>query len=90
MPIETLRKAIFFAMTENLIVQFLVPDAPLPPEYEAQMRQVENAARAYDGRERMAAFDGMVDLYDRACSNPEALATLDRWEKFTAQTVEAF
>jgi len=56
----------------------------------AQMRQVENAARQYDGRERMAAFDHMVDLYERACREPEALANLPRWEKFTAGTVEAF
>lgn len=49
MPIEMLRKAIFFAMTENLIVQFLVPDAPLPPKYEAQMRQVEHSIIARQG-----------------------------------------
>lgn len=49
MPVETLRKAIFFAMTENLIVQFLVPDTPLPAEYEALMRQVEHSIIAHQG-----------------------------------------
>ena len=49
MPVETLRKAIFFAMTENLIVQFLVPDAPLPAEHEALMRQVEHSIIAHQG-----------------------------------------
>ena len=49
MPVETLRKAIFFAMTENLIVQFLVPDAPLPAEYETLMRQVEHSIIARQG-----------------------------------------
>lgn len=49
MPVETLRKAIFFAMTENLIVQFLVPDAPLPAQYEALMRKVEHSIIARQG-----------------------------------------
>ena len=49
MPIETLRKAIFFAMTENLIVQFLVPDTTLPAEYEALMCQVEHSIIARQG-----------------------------------------
>ena len=49
MPIETLRKAVFFAMTENLMVQFLVPDAPLPPEYETLMRRVDRSIFAHKG-----------------------------------------
>ena len=49
MPIETLRKAIFFAMTETLIVQFLVPDTTLPAEYEALMCQVEHSIIARQG-----------------------------------------
>ena len=49
MPLETLRKAIYFAMTENLIVQFLVPDTPLPAEYEALMRQVEHSIISHQG-----------------------------------------
>lgn len=49
MSVETLRRAIFFAMTENLIVQFLVPDAPLPAEYEVLMRQVDHSIIAHQG-----------------------------------------
>ena len=49
MPLETLQKAIFFAMTEYLIVQYLVPDTPLSTEYEALMRRVEHSIIARQG-----------------------------------------
>lgn len=64
MPIETLQKAIFYAMTENLIIQFLVPDTPLPAEYDALMRKVEHSIIAHQGVRNDAdveIIDGIPD-----------------------------
>ncbi len=33
MPLDTLKRAIFWAMTENLMIQFVYPDRDLPAEY---------------------------------------------------------
>lgn len=49
MSVEMLRRAIFFAMTENLIVQFLVPDTALPAEYEELMQLVDHSIIAHKG-----------------------------------------
>ena len=42
MPLETLRKAILFAMKENLNVQFVYPDYELPAEYIALIDTIDH------------------------------------------------
>lgn len=41
--IDTLKKAIFRAMTENLIVQFVYPDREMPSEYKAVIDTIDHA-----------------------------------------------
>lgn len=41
--INTLKKAIFWAMTENLNVQFLYPDREIPSEYKAIIDTIDHA-----------------------------------------------
>lgn len=40
---DTLRKAIFWAMTENVNVQFVYPDNEIPSEYKAVIETIDNA-----------------------------------------------
>lgn len=42
MPLETLKKAIFFGMTENLMIQYVLPDYELPNEYYETMESIDN------------------------------------------------
>lgn len=42
-PLETLKKAIFWSMKENLTIQFLYPDFELPKEYKEAIAQTFHA-----------------------------------------------
>ena len=42
-PLETLRDGIIFAMKENLNVQFVYPDYPLPEEYDSVIESIDHA-----------------------------------------------
>lgn len=42
-PLETLRAGIIFAMKENLNVQFVYPDYPLPAEYNSAIESIDHA-----------------------------------------------
>ena len=42
MPLEILRSAIVYAMKENLSVQFVYPDYPLPPNYEEVIDSIDH------------------------------------------------
>lgn len=42
-PIDTLRNAIFWAMKENLTVQFLYPDREIPEEYKQEIDSIYHA-----------------------------------------------
>lgn len=42
MPIETLKKAIFWAMKENLMIQFVYPDYELPEEYKEVINTIDH------------------------------------------------
>ena len=42
MPLETLKKAIFFGMKENLMIQYVLPDYELPNEYYETMESIDN------------------------------------------------
>ena len=53
-PIDALREGIFYAMTENLLVQFVYPEYRLPEEYEEAVETVNHvkivpAASPYTG-----------------------------------------
>ena len=54
------------------------------------LRAVTYRARNYNGKPWLEAFDFMVDVYNRACSEPRALATTERWETLTSEAVEKF
>lgn len=41
-PLETLKKAIFFGMKENLMIQYVLPDYELPQEYYETMESIDN------------------------------------------------
>ena len=42
-PIDTLRKAIRFAMTENLMIQFLYPEHDLPEEIKVEIETIDHS-----------------------------------------------
>ena len=42
MPIETLKKGILFGMKQNLMIQFVFPDYPLPEEYAKVIESIDN------------------------------------------------
>ena len=42
MPLDTLKASILYAMKENLNVQFVYPDYPLPAEYEAAIECIDH------------------------------------------------
>ncbi len=42
-PLETLKEAIFWAMKENLNIQFIFPDYELPEEYKAAVNIIDHA-----------------------------------------------
>ena len=42
MPLDTLRKGIVFAMKENLNIQFVYPERPLPPEYNEVVESIDH------------------------------------------------
>ncbi len=42
MPLDVLRKGVFYAMTENLLVQFVYPEYRLPQEYEDLIESVNH------------------------------------------------
>ena len=41
-PLDTLRKGIVFAMKENLSIQFVYPNAPLPSDYEEVIESIDH------------------------------------------------
>lgn len=41
--IDTLKKAIFWAMTENLNIQFVYPDREIPSEYKVVLDTIDHA-----------------------------------------------
>ena len=41
-PLDTLRKGIVFAMKENLNIQFVYPNAPLPSDYEEVIESIDH------------------------------------------------
>lgn len=43
MPLDTLRRAVRYAMTENLAVQFVYPDEPLPADYLAVIEEIDHS-----------------------------------------------
>lgn len=53
------------------------------------LRAVGYQSKQYNGQPWLEAFDYMADVYDRAAREP-VLATLDRWERLTADAVEKF
>ena len=42
MPIETLKKGILFGMKQNLMIQYVFPDYPLPEEYASVIESIDN------------------------------------------------
>lgn len=65
MPLDTLREGIFYAMTENLLVQFVYPEYRLPEEYEELIETVNHvkivsAAGHYPGDVVVIDWD-MID-----------------------------
>ncbi|MGI6470498.1 MAG: CXXX repeat peptide maturase [Paludibacteraceae bacterium] len=42
MPIEVLKKAIFWGMKENLMIQYVYPDYELPKEYETVIESIDH------------------------------------------------
>lgn len=69
-PLETLRKAIFWAMKENLTIQFLYPDRELPEEYRQVIDSIDHAtivsARCADGEAVDAADVVVLDSWTEA------------------------
>lgn len=43
-PLDTLRDGIFWAMTENLSIQFIFPDQKLPDDYQKVIDSIDHAA----------------------------------------------
>lgn len=64
MPLDTLKASILYAMKENLNVQFVYPDYPLPAEYEAAIECIDHVKIkplvVSDGAD-VVVLDGMED-----------------------------
>ena len=64
MPLDTLKAAILYAMKENLNVQFVYPDYPLPAEYEEAIEGIDHVKikpfAVSDGAD-VVVVNGVVD-----------------------------
>lgn len=60
MPLEILKSAIVYAMKENLSVQFVYPDYPLPPNYEEVIDSIDHIKI----RPAMVADDADVVIFN--------------------------
>ncbi len=67
MPLDTLRKAIRWSMIENVNVQFLYPEYPLPAEYADAIETIDHvkimqATAADAGKADIVVFDGIASV----------------------------
>lgn len=64
MPLETLKKAIHFAMVENLMIQFVYPTAPLPDEYAEVIESIDHTKLMSAAKGKEALEDADVVIAD--------------------------
>ena len=63
--INTLKKAIFWAMTENLNVQFVYPDREIPSEYKAVIDTIDHAKIvSSDCEDRLLTDEADIVVFD--------------------------
>ena len=75
--IDTLKKAIFWAMTENLNVQFVYPDKEIPSAYKAVVETIDHAKivgshcedKVLTDEADIVVFDGWNDLDAFKCQS---------------------
>ena len=76
MPIDTLRKGIRFAMTENLMIQFLYPDHDLPDDIKAEVETIDHSKiKPFQDDETDVAVVNDCDLCKADGSIPIVLRT---------------
>lgn len=62
MPLETLKEAIFWAMKENLTIQFVYPDRELPEQYIELIDTIDHVDIRPDSRGDACVFNRLNDL----------------------------
>ena len=78
--IEDLQKGILFAMKENLTIQFVYPDYPLPPEYEKVIDTIDHVA-IRPGNSCMSDAD--ISVFD--CIDDMIAAPLDKNKSYVVR-----
>lgn len=63
MPLDILKEAVIWSMQENLMVQFVLPDYPLPQEYLDLIESIDHVCISNEGQvSDVTVFNGIIGL----------------------------
>ncbi len=82
--IDTLKDGIRFAMMENLMIQFVYPDNPLPKEYNNVIESIDHFNIKRNGEDADVCVVDNWDFSDANADVPIVLRT--RWKTFVENT----